>query len=222
MNRRWLSLSGLFFGIVVVLAAAPPAKVEMTGACTNPDFSDAIKSALQPQGYRVSSDDGVLCEVWLAKSLLQKAGSTGADYASLVPGSFAGVIIYPGKAGDYKGHAIPPGAYTMRYETMPADGNHMGVAPTQDFFLLSLGGADQDPTVVFEYDALVSLSRKASKTSHPAPLYLDSPATGSSSQFHDTGDGHWALEIKTKAKAKDASAETDFPLALVLIGKGEG
>ena len=222
MNRRCLVLFTLFLGSLVAFAAAPPSKVETIGACTNPELSDAMKSALQPQGYRVSSDEGVLCEIWLAKSMLQKAGSSGADYASLVPGSFAGVIVYPGKAGDYKGHAIPPGAYTMRYETMPADGNHMGVAPTQDFFLLALGSADQDPAAVFDYDALVSLSRKASKTNHPAPLYLDSPTAGSSSVFHDTGDGHWAVEIKTKAKAKGGSAEIDFPLALVLIGKGEG
>jgi hypothetical protein len=222
MNRRWLALFTLFFGTVVAFAAAPLFKVETIGACTDTEFSDAIKSALQPQGYRVSSDDGVMSEIWLAKSLQQNAGSSVADYTSLVPGSFAGVIVYPGKAGDYKGHAIPPAAYTMRYETMPSDGNHMGVSPTQDYFLLVLPSADQDPGVVFGYDALVNLSRKASKTNHPAPLYLVPPTAGSDSAFHDTGDGHWAVELKTKAKAKGGSAEIDFPLALVLIGKGEG
>jgi hypothetical protein len=222
MNRRWTALFILLFGVAVAFAAAPPAKVETTAACTNPDFSDAIKSALQPQGLRISSDEGALCEIWLAKTLQQGAGSSGTDYTSLTPGSFAGVIVYPGKAGDYRGHAVPAAAYTMRYETMPADGNHMGVAPTQDFFLLVLGSADQDPTTVFEYDALVNLSRKASKTNHPAPLYLMSPTAGSSPAFHDTGDGHWAVEVKTKAKAKAGSTEIDFPLAIVLIGKGEG
>ena len=221
MNCRWLALFILLFGIVVATAAGPATKVEPTGACTNPDFSDAIKGALQPQGLRISNDDGVLCEIWLAKTLQQAAGSTGTDYNSLIPGSFAGVIVYPGKAGDYRGHAIPGAAYTMRYETMPADGNHMGVAPTQDFFLLALGSADQDPAAVFDYDALVGLSRKASKTNHPAPLYLTSPTPGSGSAFHDTGDGHWAVEAKTKAKAKSGSAEIDFPLAIVLVGKGE-
>ncbi len=222
MDRRWLFLLTLLFAVAAVFAAAPPSKVETIGGCTSSDVPDAMKSALQTQGYRVSNDAGVLCEVWLAKTLQQNAGSSSTDYNTLLPGSFAGVIVYPAKAGDYRGKEVPPGTYTMRYQTMPADGNHMGVSPTPDYFLLAPASADQNPGAVINYEPLLALSRKASKTNHPTPLYLVPPTGGGSPAFKDTGDGHWALEAKTKAKASGGSAEIDFPLAIVLVGKGEG
>jgi hypothetical protein len=212
----------LLLAAAAAFAAVPAPKVETISACSSAEVSQAMKNALQPQGYRVSGDSGTLCEIWLAKTLQQSAGSTGADYGTLVSGSFAGVIVYPAKSGDYRGQGVPPGTYSMRYQTMPADGNHMGVSPTQDYFLLAPASAEQDPAAVIEYDALLNLSRKASKTNHPTPLYLVPPTGGGSVGFKDIGDGHWAVESKTKAKAKSGSAEIDFPLSIVLIGKGEG
>jgi hypothetical protein len=222
MNRRWPSLLTLVFAAAAVMAAEPATKIETIGACSGADVSEAMKGALQSQGYRVSGDSGQLCEIWLAKILQQSAGSKGAEYTSLISGSFAGVIVYPAKAGDYRGQGVPPGTYTMRYQTMPADGNHMGVSPTQDYFLLAPIASDQDPAAVIEYDALLALSRKASKTNHPTPLYLMPVTEGGNPVFKDTGDGHWAVESKTRAKAKGGTVEIDFPLAIVLIGKGEG
>lgn len=222
MDRRWLFSSFLILAATAAFAAAPASNAEMIGACSAADVSEATKAALQPQGMRVSGDSGPICEIWLAKALQQNAGSSGADYSTLAPGSFAGVIVYPAKAGDYRGQPVQAGTYTMRYFQMPADGNHMGVSPTQDYVLLSPAGADQDPSAILESDALLALSRKASKTNHPAPLYLVPPAAGGSLGFKDAGDGRWAVESKTKAKAKGAASEADFPLAIVLIGKGEG
>ncbi len=222
MDRRWLFIFTLLFAAAAVLAAIPAPKVETIGACSSAEVSEAMKGMLQSQGYRVSGDSGTLCEIWLAKTLQQGAGSNGAEYSTLMTGSFAGVIVYPAKAGDYRGQGVPPGTYTMRYQTMPADGNHMGVSPTQDYFLLATAASDQDPGAVIGYDALLALSRKASKTNHPTPLYLVPVTGGGNPVFKDTGDGHWAVEAKTKAKAKGGSVEIDFPLAIVLIGKGEG
>jgi hypothetical protein len=210
----------LVFVTAAAIAAAPAPKVESIGACSNSEISEGMRNALQAQGYRVSGDSGVLCEIWLAKTLQQSTGSSSADYGTLVPGSFAGVIVYIAKAGDYRGQAVPPGAYSMRYQTMPADGNHMGVSPTQNYFLLAPAGVDQDPAATIEYDAHLNMSKKASKTNHPAPLYLAPATGGGSTGFKDTGDGHWALEAKTKAKA--SSSEIEFPVSIILIGKGEG
>ncbi len=221
MLPRWSFVLTLLFMPATVVTALPASKVETIGACSSLDVSDAVKASLQPQGYRVSTDAGILCEVWFAKTLPQGAGSAGADYSTLIPGSFAGVIVYSGKGNDYRGQVIAPGSYTMRYQTMPADGNHMGVSPTPDYFLLSPANLDQDPAAVIDYDPLLALSRKASKTNHPTPLYLTAPTAGGTVVFKDTGDGHWTLEAKTKAKPKGGSAEIDFPLSLVLVGKGE-
>ena len=221
MIHRSLIVTTLICAFSGAFASPPAHKVESGGACTSSDVSDALKSVLQEQGQRVIDDKGTLCEIWLRKSLPLKSGSSAAEYATLNTGELLGVIIYPNGAGDYRGQEIKPGTYTIRYQTMPSDGNHMGVSPTQDYVLLTPAALDKDPTKDVEYATLLDLSRKASGTSHPTPLYLVPPAASGNISFRDAGDGHWALEMKTKAQAAGGSA-VDFPLALVLIGKGEG
>ncbi len=220
MNRRWFAVLPLLLFAVAVFAAPPAYKVEKTGACASAELSDAMKSMLQPEGYRLAGDSGPVCEVWLRKILPMKSGSSAPEYGALNPGDFVGVIQYARVMGDYRGQSLKAGTYTMRYQTMPADGNHMGVSPTQEYVLLAPASLDKDPAATVEYDALLDLSRKVSGTTHPTPLYLVAPATGGNASFRDAGEGRWTLEIKTKGLAT-GGAEVDFPLALVLIGKGE-
>ncbi len=221
MNRNW---AATLFLLAVALPAAdnpPPAyRVETIGACAIPDVSDTMKKTLQEQGLRVEGDSGPLCEVWLRKILPQSAG-TGTDYSTLASGTFVGVIQYLGKAGDYRGQAIKPGTYTLHYQTMPSDGNHMGVAPTSDFFVLLPPAADRDPDAVLEFQDLIKLGKQASGISHIYPLYLTTAAGGASSGMQSVDDAHWALQTRTKAQPK-GGAEIDFPIAIILVGKSEG
>jgi hypothetical protein len=220
MIRKWM---GFLLPMALVLPAAgnpPPAyKVETISSCTLPQISDAMKKTLQEQGLRVTGDSGPLCEIWLRKVLPQNAG-TGTDYSTLAAGTFVGVIRYLSNGGDYKGQTIKPGTYTMHYQTMPSDGNHMGVAPTPDFFVLLPPSADTDPDAVLDFQELIKLGKQASSISHIYPLYLTSPAGGATPEILQTGDGQWALEAKTEAQPKDGK-EIDFPIALVLVGKSE-
>ena len=221
MIPRALIIAILICACSGIFASPPPYKVESVGACTSSDVSDSMKGVLQEQGQRVTDDKGPLCEIWLRKSLPLKSGSSAAEYASLSTGELVGIIVFPSRGGDYRGQDIKPGAYTIRYQTMPSDGNHMGVSPTLDYVLLAPATMDKDPSKDIGYDALLDLSRKASGTNHPTPLYLVPPAGSGDASLRDAGDGHWALEMKTKAQAA-GGAPVDFPLALVLIGKGEG
>ena len=43
------------------------------------------------------------------------------------------------------GQGIQPGLYTLRYELVPNDGNHLGVANSRDFGLLVRAADDPDP-----------------------------------------------------------------------------
>jgi hypothetical protein len=216
---------GLATSLFVILlhsaGASPAHRVDKAGSCSAAGVSDDVKMALQAEGYRLTGDAGPICEVWLRKVLALRAGSTKGETSALTPGEFIGVISYTSNAADYKGQGIKPGVYTMRYQTMPADGNHMGVSPTQEYVLLVPAESDKDPNVPIEYEQLLGLSRKAAKTPHPAPLYLTAPASAADGTFVDAGDGHWALQLKTKGQAA-GGVEMDFQLALVLIGKGEG
>src|SRR5262245_19713692 len=221
MKRRRLFVSVLF--ALASFAATAANKVETTGACTNTEVAEAMRATLQPQGFRVVGDSGVLCEVWMRKTIPQKSGASGAGYGSIANGTFVGVITYTGKAGDFRGQAIKPGTYTLRFQTIPTDGNHLGVAPSPEFFLLAPASSDKDPAAQVSYEELVKLSKQASGTNHPHPLNLAQPAGAGNPSFKQVGEGErWALEAKTKAQPAGGGAEVDFPFAVVLIGKAEG
>lgn len=221
MKHRWPVVLLLILACAVVIAAPASYRVESMAACSSSEVAESAKALLQDQGQRVIGDKGTLCDVWLRKSLPLKPGSSSPDYSSLSLGSFVGVVTFPIASGDYRGQGIKPGTYTMRYQTMPADGNHMGVSPTQEYVLLSPAAEDKNPSADVDYEALLNLSRKASGTDHPTPLYLVPAVAGGAAPFRDAGNGHWVLEIKTKAQPAGGAA-IDFPIAFVIIGKGEG
>ncbi len=222
MKRRWLALLILVFLPLTGVRAAPSYKVETIGACSDSGVPEAVRNALQPQGIRVAGDSSPFCEVWLRKVLPQTAGSTGASYSTLANGTFVGVIVYRANATDYRGQVVKPGTYTLRYQTIPQDGNHLGVSPSADFLLLVPAAADKNPDSLIEFQELIRLSKQASGTNHPNPLYLTVPASAGAAVFREAEAGHWALEAKTKAKPAGGGSETDFPLAIILIGKAEG
>ncbi len=222
MKRGWHTLLLISFLVPPIAGGFSGYKVEPGGACTSTEISEAVKNALQPQGLRVTGDSGAFCEVWFRKVTPQKDGSSGTDYSTLANGTFVGVITFPGKGGDFRGQAIKAGTYTLRYQTIPQDGNHLGVSPTSDFFLLMPAGSDKNPEAALDYPELIKLARQASGTNHPHPLNLIAPASGGATGFKESGDGHWALEAKTKAQPSGGGTEVDFPIAMILIGKAEG
>jgi hypothetical protein len=221
MKRGWLLFLPLFCLGNVFPGAVAGYKVETIGGCTNAEVSEAVKSALNPEGFRITGGSGILCEVWLRKVIPQKAGSTGAAYNTIANGAFVGVITYPSKAGDYRGQGIKPGTYTLRYHAIPQDGNHAGAAPQPDFFLLLPASADKNPNALIEFQEAANLSKQASGTNHPAPLSLTPTTGGGALAFREANESDSALETKTKAKPAGEGAEVDFPLALILIGKAE-
>lgn len=222
MNRRMMLLT-----LLLLVAASgigmPQAgyKAEPTGACDLPEVSAAMKDLLQPEGLRVAGEKGVVFEMWLRKIVPQKPGSSGTTYDTIADGTFVGILRYSENGGDFRGQALKPGTYALRYQTMPSDGNHLGCSPSPEFVLLSPVSTDTDPGVTIGYQELMKLSRQASGAAHPAVLYLTVPEGAGKPAFHPAEDNHWALEAKTKAQPA-GGAETDFAFAVILIGKAEG
>ena len=171
-----LGPSAFLFLLLVISAFAADPKIESIGPFQG-KAPDSVKAALDDTGYRVFGEDGkVLAEIWPAKSAVTaKSDNASAIYPQFVSGAFYGVIALPNGTGDFRGQKIPAGTYTMRYELLPGDGNHMGVAPNPDFFLLVPIDADTDATAKIPYAGLVRLSANASGTAHPAPFALASP-----------------------------------------------
>lgn len=221
-KRGWLFFLPLLFLGNAFPGAVPGYKVETIAACTNPEVGEAVQKVLSPQGLRITGSSGVFCEIWFRKIIPQKAGSSGTAYNTVPNGAFIGVITYSSKAGDYRGQGIKAGTYTMRFGTIPQDGNHVGASPLPEFFLLSPAAADKNPDDITDFQELVNLSKKASGTNHPSPLNLALPAAEQAPAFRETDEGHAVLETKVKAKPAGGGAEVDFRLGVVLIGKAEG
>ena len=125
-----------------------------------------------------------------------------------------GVLHFPQASTDYRGQAVPAGFYTLRYELIPNDGTHLGVAPSRDFLLLAPASADPGPDKVLKFQELVALSRQASRSKHPAPLSL-LPAEGIGTAPADSKDDqdHYIFSVGIKL-----SGGEDMPIALVVKG----
>jgi hypothetical protein len=226
MNARYFLAVALFTSLSAF--AQGNYKAEPLNSPPPSEVPKALQDAVQPQGVKYVDDQGKpLAEVWLAKTLTGQASPNSSGdviYGSVDPGAFVGVLHYPDGGSDFRGQNIKSGFYTLRYDLIPQDGNHMGVSIYRDFLLLMPVAQDTDPDVPLKYDDAVKLSRKASGTGHPAVLCMD-PTDAVSGQplpaaFQDDSS-NWALAAKTQVKPAGGAAK-DLTLAFVLVGKYQG
>jgi hypothetical protein len=206
----------VFLLVIACLCAAQSGRVETLGPPTDASIPDSVKSVLDATGYRLVLDDGgVACEIWLRKSVAvqPKKDLSNVLYPELAESTLVGVISFSQPASDYRGQAIKPGAYTLRYELIPEDGNHLGVAPNRDFVLLVPPASDADPNATYKFDELVNLSRKATGTRHPGPLSLVQASTATVPALTKDEEEHWIFSTMLKQPSGK-----DLPFALVIKG----
>lgn len=169
----------LLLGALAVVASAAD-KVDPAPAFNDPAASAAVKQALEDKGYTVTVADKPLLQIWLRKGVpaADKPAAEGLFYSQLTPGELIGVATFPAETRDFRNQRVKPGTYTMRYELIPADGDHLGVSPNRDFVLLSPIAADTDPNAVYKFDDMVALSKQSTGTKHPQPFCLIDPQSG--------------------------------------------
>src|SRR6516162_5289449 len=116
MTRRFI-LRLLILLACIAVSASVAAQVQRIGALSAAGASDDLKRAVEDKGYRVTLDDGWTAEFWFARAL-PSAGkeSSGALYPWFANGEFVAVANFPKGASDYRGQALPPGLYTLRYQ----------------------------------------------------------------------------------------------------------
>jgi len=185
-------------------------------------LSSILKTLLQSEGYKIVNDQGVTwCEVWIRKEIanLGKPASPDANYQSLHLGQLLGVLKFSAAGSDYRGQAIKPGLYTLRYCLILQDGNHLGAAPILDFVLLVPAAEDtKDADAIMSTEEVVALSRKASGTNHPAVINLASPPEAASSPSLEKDElDHWVLKVKSQSKPA-----ADLPIGIIVVGHAEG
>lgn len=167
--------------LLLLLIVAPLAlaqKLEKLPAFSG-DASDKVKAALNSTGYRVFLPNTlVACDVWFASKVptAKRSDSKGASYPDFADSQFLGLITFPkGGAHDFRGQTVRPGSYTLRYQLLPGDGNHLGVAPNPDFVLLIPVADDPDPAAAYDFGKLVELSSAAAHSAHPAAFEMMPP-----------------------------------------------
>ncbi len=201
---------GLFLIALFSCVALAAEKVEPATAL--PESVPApIRNAVEAKGYRVTSDGAPVADIWLRTAVPtgpKKEG--GALYPELEPGTFVGVLSFPKGGSDFRGQDIPAGFYALRYELLPNDAYHMGVAPNRDFFLLVPVAADPGPSIQVKYDELVKLSAKASGTQHPAVMEMMPPHAAPQPTASTNPDGY----VVFSAKLKTSSGELPFSLVV--------
>lgn len=194
-------------------------KVEAIGAAPT-DVPAPIQSALEAQGVRVSTDGGAaLCEVWLRTALPTSANpNTESDilYGALTEGALLGVVHFPKATTDFRSQNIKAGYYTLRFGLIPQDGNHTGVNPYRDAFVMVPVSADPGPDKTLSFEDLVKLSQQASGTPHPGFLVGAPVSGGSLPSVAKDDSGNWDLQLKGHTKS------ADLPLAFTVVGHWQG
>jgi hypothetical protein len=173
MRNRFRAKCTIVTAALAAMSICASAQVRRIGP-VSVAVSDALKHSLEDKGYRVQLDDGWTAEFWFTRQLkTAKQDVPGALYPELTNGEFVGLVNFPKGMTDFRGQPIPAGAYTLRYQLMPQDGNHLGVSPNPDFLLAIPAVSDPDPQQDLAFKKLVSLSAKTTGTGHPAVIALD-------------------------------------------------
>jgi hypothetical protein len=208
-----------FLLMLPLLCVAQSGKVDSIGPLTDSAVPEAVRQSLDAKGYRLVLDDPKpACELWIRKSVPagSKKDTAGVVYPQLAESTLVGVIHFPQTAADFRGHPVPAGFYTLRYELMPDDGNHLGAAPNRDFVVLIPAQSDPDPSASFKSQDLITMSAKTSGTKHPSPLSLP-PAEGAAAGTVAKDDqDHWVFSTTVKL----ASGE-ELPFAVVVKGTAQ-
>jgi len=209
MTIRNLALTA---AVAAVAAFGQDYKMQAGGA--PPDEVGALKSAVESKSIQILDSTGkVYCQLWMRSTPAPAGKSTEANVTlpEIIPGTFFAVIQFPAASADRRGQPIKPGLYTLRYSNFPITGDHQGVAPQRDFFVVSKLADDTDTAAVPKFDALMNTSRKASGTTHPLVLSIWKPDTFAAGLTKE-GEHDWVLQTKVGTLA----------IAIILIGRGEG
>jgi hypothetical protein len=225
MMRRTRLLGVFLAGQLLVSVAALAQggyKVEPAPLPAAPDVPAALASLLQPQGAKVLDSSGAtVCEIWLGNAVpLTAANNSSPDvmYGNLAVSTLVGAIHFPNKGSDFRGQAIKPGYYTLRYGQTPQDGNHMGVNPTRDFLVLSPVAQDTNLSAIFSLQDLVKLSKLASGTNHPAILEMDPQATGAAPTVTQDSQGYTVFSAQAQGRTTAGQAQP-LNISVVVVGQ---
>jgi hypothetical protein len=214
--RNSIAIAAVFIAFLPHAVAANR-KVERIDRPSDSPVATAVWNVLDTKGYQLTLDDGsIACNLWLRKSFPSSGAkeAEGVLFPEIAPSTLVGVIWFLKPTTDFRGQPVKAGFYTLRYELIPNDGNHLGVSPNRDFVLLVPPASDPDPSAQFKFEELVNLSRRATGTNHPGPLSLVQADSTTPGLSHDDQD-HWIFSVKVPASGEE------IPIGLIVKGTAQ-
>jgi hypothetical protein len=109
-------------------------------------------------------------------------------------GALIALVNFPNGGSDYREQSIPAGLYTVRYGLHPEDGNHMGVAASRDFAVLTPVAKDTDPAKNIPFKALVELTKTVGNA-HPTIVRLEMAESSETPHLWQDDAEHWVLDL---------------------------
>lgn len=202
------------------IAFAEDYKVESIGALTEAKVAEAMRKAVEEKGLRVVDAKGkAICEIWFRKDIpTGKDDIPGAIFSQIPEGTFMGVINFPANTNDFRGQGVKAGWYTLRSALILQDGNHLGVSPARDFFLICPAADDKDPDTAMKMDELLKLSRAAIGSGHPSPWYFQAATSAEKDLPRIVKNEHEHIILETRLTTKSGP----LAIGLIVVGRTEG
>lgn len=209
----WLTLAATTIYAQVTIGG-PEYRLEKMGA-PPAEVAASVSALLAKDGHRVLTAGGKQAfDIWLRADAPKGPPSAEENVSinTIPQGTLMAVISFPEKWADRRGQTIKPGLYTLRYSLFPITGDHQGVAPQRDFFLLTPAKEDTNGAATPAFTELVGMSMKATGTPHPGVFSIWKPeAAEFKPGFHKEGEHDWVLSAKLG----------DLPISIILVGQAD-
>lgn len=199
-----------------LLLALPVAAADFSvepGLALPDGVPDNIKALVRAEGVAVKDPSGkVAVEIWTREKPFEAPPTSGFGIRmeTLPEGGMIALLRFPEGGSDFREQSVPAGLYTMRFGLHPEDGNHMGVAASRDFAVLTPMDKDPDPAKVFPFKELIELTKQVGNP-HPTIVRLEMAETSDTPHLWEDDAEHWVLDL-------DVAGE---PVGFVVHGHSE-
>ena len=194
--RRICAIWTVLLALVVAPLSLGEEFTADSGAPVPEAVPDAAREMISDEGVTVKAGDVAVVRFWMRTAAFEgePAGGFGIRFDNIPEGAFLGVLEFPERGSDFREQSVPAGLYTIRFGLHPEDGNHMGVAPSRDFALLSPVDKDIEIARNFDFDGMVELSAEVGNP-HPTVARIELPEGESGPNLWENDYEHWVLDL---------------------------
>lgn len=163
-----------------------------------PDEAPAsIAEAVADEGYAIKDPDGTVIAKYWGRTMAfegEPSAGFGIRYDFIPEGALIALVQFTEEHSDFREQDVPSGWYTLRYTLHPEDGNHMGVAPSRDFAILTPAEKDTDAAKNYSFDGMVELT-KAVGNPHPTIARIELPEGDEAPNLWVNDYELWVLDL---------------------------